>query len=259
LYPVLFEFGPIVIRFYGLMYVTALLVGMWLVRKESDRLGLGLSKDDVANYCLYTLIAGIIGGRLYYVVFNWGYYGQRLTEIPAIWRGGLAIHGGVIAGFLFSVWFSQKRDIPLWRLADTVAPALILGQVFGRFGNFMNGDAHGVPTNMPWGIVFPESSIAGRQFPNMPTHPTMLYELVLNLTWFVVLWKLRKRPHQDGFLFALYLSLYSLGRFVVSTFRADSLMVGGFRAAHLISLLFILISVLWIARGRLWQSPGEPR
>ncbi len=256
MHPVLFEFGPVVLRFYGLMYVIALLVGMWLVRKESDRLALDLSKDDVANYCLYGLLVGVVGGRIYYVVFNWSFYGQNPGEILAIWRGGLAIHGGVIAGILYSVWYARRRGIPLWRLGDAVAPALILGQAFGRFGNFMNGDAHGVPTTAPWGIVFPEGSIAGREFPGTPLHPTMLYELLFNLLWFAVLWTLRKRSHRDGFLFASYLVLYSAGRFVVSSFRADSLMLGGFRAAHLISVLLIVVAGVWIARARLW-SPSE--
>ncbi|MFQ5693547.1 MAG: prolipoprotein diacylglyceryl transferase [Nitrospinota bacterium] len=256
MYPVLFQFGPIMIRFYGLMYVIALLVGVVLVRKEADRLGLGLSKDDVANYCLYGLVAGILGGRIYYVIFNWSFYGQNPGEIVKIWRGGLAIHGGIIAGFLYSLWYARKRGVPFWRLGDAVAPALVLGQAFGRFGNFMNGDAHGVPTTAPWGIVFPETSIAGREFPGTPLHPTMLYELLFNLAWFGILWKLGKRPHKDGFVFASYLVLYSAGRFVVSTFRADSLMLGGFRAAHVISLLLIAAAGAWIAAGRLW-SPAE--
>lgn len=258
MHPVLFEFGPVVVRYYGLMYVVALLVGMWLVRKESDRLGLGLSKDDVANYGLYTLIAGIVGARIYYVAFNWPYYSQYPLQIPAIWRGGLAIHGGVIAGVLYGIWFARRRGIPVWRLGDAVAPALVLGQAFGRFGNFMNGDAHGAPTTAPWGIVFPETSVAGadtlrRYGQNLPTHPTMLYELLFNLAWFALLWNLRKRPHKDGFIFASYLILYSAGRFVVESFRADSLMLGGLRAAQVASIVLIAVCAFWILRSRLWK------
>ena len=257
MHPALFELGPIVVRYYGLMYVVALLVGVWLIRKESDRIGLGLSKDEVANYCLYGLIAGIVGGRIYYVVFNWSYYGQYPLQIPAIWNGGLAIHGGVIAGVLYTLWYARGRAIPIWRLGDAVAPALILGQAFGRFGNFMNGDAHGVPTALPWGIVFPAASIAGRQFPGQPLHPTMLYELLLNLCWFAVLWGVRKRPHRDGMVFALYVILYSAGRFIVSAFRADSLMLGDLRTAQVISVLLMAVGAAWIVRGRLWSAPGE--
>lgn len=257
MHPVLFEFGPISVRFYGLMYVIALLVGMQLVRMESSRLGLGLTKDEVSNFCLLTLLAGILGGRVYYVLFNWDFYSRNLQEIPAIWRGGLAIHGGIAGGFLYALWYVRHRGLPFLRLADVVAPSLILGQAFGRFGNFMNGDAHGLPTNLPWGIVFPETSVAGadtlrRYEQNLPLHPTMLYELLLNLLWFSLLWRLRKRPHRDGFIFALYLGLYSAGRLVVESFRADSLMLGPLRAAQVVGILLMGLSAVWILRGHLW-------
>ena len=147
MYPVLFEFGPVVIRFYGLMYVIALLVGVRIISRESDRLTLGLSREQISNYSTCALISGIIGARIYYVVFNWSYYAQNLIEIPAIWHGGLAIHGGVLAGFLFTFWYVKNREISLLGLGDAVAPALILGLAFGRFGNFMNGDAHGTATS----------------------------------------------------------------------------------------------------------------
>lgn len=252
MYPVLFSFGPVEVRFYGLMYVIALLVGVWIIRRESDRLDLGLSKEEISNYSTYALIAGIIGGRIYYVFFNWQYYGQNLIEIPAIWHGGLAIHGGVLAGFFFTLCYVQNRGISFWRFGDAIAPALILGQVFGRFGNFMNGDAHGIATSMPWGIVFPPESIAGREFPGQPVHPTMLYELLLNFCWFWILWGLRKKPHKDGLISGLYVLLYSLGRFVVSFFRADSLMLGNLRAAHAVSVLLVIVVGVWIIKERLW-------
>ncbi len=252
--PILFEFGPLMIRYYGLMYVIALLVGVKLVQMESNRLGLGLTKDDVSNFGLLALFAGILGARIYYVSFNWDFYGQFPTEIPAIWHGGLAVHGGVIAGFLYTLWFASRRKFPFLRLADAIAPSLILGQALGRFGNFMNGDAHGVPTSRPWGIVFSRESIAGQQFPGIPLHPTMLYELLLNLVWFVLLWQLRKRPHRDGFIFALYVGLYSAGRLVVEAFRADSLMLGPFRAAQMVGIVLMLLTTVWVLQQRLWST-----
>ncbi len=252
MYPVLFEFGPVVIRFYGLMYVIALLVGVRIISRESDRLTLGLSREQISNYSTCALISGIIGARIYYVVFNWSYYAQNLIEIPAIWHGGLAIHGGVLAGFLFTFWYVKNREISLLGLGDAVAPALILGQAFGRFGNFMNGDAHGTATSLPWGVVFPAESIAGQEFPGQPIHPTMLYELLLNFCWFWILWGLRKKPHKDGFIAGLYVLLYSVGRFVVSFFRADSLMLGNLRAAQVISLILVIVVGFWIIKGRFW-------
>jgi phosphatidylglycerol:prolipoprotein diacylglycerol transferase len=253
MYPVLFEFGPFELRFYAVMYVTAFLVGVWLFRKETLRLKMGLTMENVSNYSAATFALAIAGGRLYFVAFNLPYFIRNPLKIPAIWEGGLAFHGGIIAAVLFSLWYARKRGIPFFRLCDAVAPGLILGQAFARIGNFMNGETHGVPTTMPWGIVFPEGSAAGNQFPGTPVHPTMLYQLLLNVATFAVLWKLRKRPHRDGFIFACYLLLYGVARFVVSSFRADSMMVGGFRESHLITIFMIVAGGLWMVLGRLWR------
>ena len=185
---------------------------------------------------------------------------SRTSEIPAIWHGGLAIHGGLTGGALVAYFYLKKKGVRFWRMADVVAPAAILGQTFGRFGNFMNGDAHGMPTTMPWGIVFPKDSIAGSQFPNTPLHPTMLYELVFNFSIFCFLWLyLRKREHKDGYIFAMYIALYSIGRFIVEHFRADSLMLGPLRMAQVVSLVIAVGVGALIVSKRLWEAPpAEP-
>src|SRR3990170_6071875 len=256
MHPVLIEFGPVAIRFYGLMYVIAILVGSVLIRKEVERKNIALIPDDVMNFIVWTVIGGIIGARAYYVVFNWGYYGANPSEIPAIWHGGLAIHGGLLGGITAAWFYLRRKSVPFWRMADAVAPALILGQAFGRFGNFMNGDAHGRPTDAPWGIVFPPESIAGSEYPGVPLHPTMLYEMVINLSLFLFLWfGLRKREYKNGFIFAMYLMIYSLGRFVVENFRADSLMMGPLRVAQVVSLTLALIALGVIVKGRMWKKP----
>ncbi|MBI3754140.1 MAG: prolipoprotein diacylglyceryl transferase [Deltaproteobacteria bacterium] len=255
MHPILFQFGPIQIRFYGLMYVIAILVGSVLIKREVRRKAIPLTDDDVMNFILWSVLGGILGARIYYVVFNLDYYLANPKEIPAVWHGGLAIHGGLIGGILVAYSYLKRRNISFWKIADCVAPAIILGQAFGRFGNFMNGDAHGMPTTMPWGIVFPPESIAGRQFPNTPLHPTMLYEMAINIFIFLLFWlSLRKREHKDGFIFAAYLMLYSLGRFVVEHFRADSLMLGPLRAAQVVSLTLAVIALTVIVKGRLWRK-----
>ena len=129
-------------------------LAMLMLPGEAKRKGLPLSDDAVANFVLLLVLGGIVGACLYYVAFNWNYYGANPSQIPAVWWGGLAIHGGLIGGLLAGVWFARRHQIPLWRLGDTIAPNLILGQALGRFGNFMNGDAHGVPTDLPWGMMF---------------------------------------------------------------------------------------------------------
>jgi phosphatidylglycerol---prolipoprotein diacylglyceryl transferase len=259
MHPVLVELGPISIRFYGLMYVIGIALAMLMLPRETRRKRLPLSDDDVANFVLLLVLGGIVGARLYYVAFNWDYYGANPAQIPALWRGGLAIHGGLIGELLAGVWFARRHQVPLWRLGDAVAPNLILGQALGRFGNFMNGDAHGVPTDLPWGMVFALETPAGVQFGATPLHPVMLYEMAINLGIFALLWKLRTRPLRDGFLFGLYLILYSGGRFVVEFFRADSLMLGPLRAAQVVSLLAILGVGVLLWQRQLWAPTPQLR
>lgn len=255
MHPILFEYGPIQIRFYGLMYVIAILVGSFLIKKEVKRRGVKLTDDDVMNFILWTVIGGIIGARVYYVIFNLNYYLANPKEIPAIWHGGLAFHGGLIGGVIFAYIYLKRHKIKFWIMADIAAPVIILGQAFGRFGNFMNGDAHGMPTTMPWGIIFPSESIAGSEFPDIPLHPVMLYEMAINLSIFLFLWfGLRKRKYKDGFIFAVYLILYSIGRFIVENFRADSLMLGQLRTAQVVSITVAVIVLACIVKGKLWQS-----
>jgi phosphatidylglycerol:prolipoprotein diacylglycerol transferase len=222
------------------------------------RKGIPLSSDDSWNLIMYCLLGGIIGARMYYVAFNWSYYGSNPSEIPAIWHGGLAIHGGLIGGVLIGLWFVRRHHISFWPLADAAAPIMILGQAFGRFGNFMNGDAHGTPTTMPWGIVFPPTSIAGREFGPIPLHPVMLYELGLNALAFAFLWSIRKRSWGDGFIFCLYLIFYSVIRFFVSFFRADDLYLGSLRAPHVVSVLLFVIIGAYVIKKRLWVKEAVP-
>jgi phosphatidylglycerol:prolipoprotein diacylglycerol transferase len=256
MHPIIFQIGPFALRYYGLMYALAALVGGWLLGKEVCRKGIRLSDDQRWNLVLLVLLGGILGARIYYVVFNWDYYGKFPSEIPAIWHGGLAIHGGLIGGVLTGIWFVRRHRLPFWRLADAGAPSTILGQAFGRFGNFMNGDAHGTPTSMPWGLVFPPESIAGQEFGPIPLHPVMLYELVLDLAGFFLLWSIRKRPWGDGFILCSYLMLYSVIRFFVSFFRADDLYLGSLRAPHVVSVLLLLFIGTYVIKKRLWARGG---
>lgn len=239
------------------MYVTAVLVGVWLATKEAERKKLPITSDEIMNFGLIVMFAGILGGRIYYVIFNWNFYGQNLWEIPQLWKGGLAIHGGLVGGVLAGLIYLQRHPVPTFAFADAVAPSIMLGQVFGRFGNFMNGDAHGVPTSLPWGVVFPAMSIAGRQYPGTPIHPVMLYELVLNLIWFLLLRRLRLTNHKPGYIFCLYFVLYSIGRAAVSGFRADSLWLGPVRAAYIASAVLILIFGGIILYYRLWMPEKD--
>lgn len=255
MHPVLITIGPVEIRYYGLMYVIGIIVGIILMRREVERTGTNLTKDDIISYAFWVVIGGLLGGRLYYVIFQWRqYYAGNPLEIFAIWHGGLAIHGGIIGGVLFAWVYARAKKAQFWTLLDITAPVLALGQAFGRLGNFMNGDAHGLPTNLPWGIVFPPGSVAGDEFPGQPLHPVMLYELALNLISFFILWRLRKTDHKPGFIFAMYILNYGILRFFVSFLRADSLMLGNIRGALVISALFMAGATAFILVFRLWKQ-----
>ena len=258
MHPVLFQLGPLTVRFYGLMYVLALLVAVLLLRLEAKRRG--LPQDRMVDAAFYVFMGGLIGGRLYYVLLKLGYYGAHPLKIFAIWEGGMAIHGGLIGGLIGGWLFARSSRLPFATLCDMVAPAAILGHAFGRIGNFMNGDAHGYPLRSPelpawlqnfpaWtGVTFPPTSIAGREFGLVPLHPVMLYEMVLNLIGFILLWGLRKKPFPPGGLFGLYLIYYALVRSFTSLFRADDLYLGPFRMPHLISIVMLVVGVCLLFR-----------
>lgn len=271
--PVIFEIGPLQVRWYGLMYVVAIIVGIFLARLEVRRRGLNLNLDDILDFVLITIPIAIVFARLYYAAFKWDYYGRYPGDIYKIWQGGLAIHGGLLGGFLALWIFSRWKKIPFWKFADVIAPAVILGQALGRFGNFMNGDAYGIPTDLPWGIVFPRNSPAGQQYPELHIHPAMLYELLGDLIIFGILWWLRTKPFKDGFLVSLYALLYSMLRFVIEFTRGDALcLMGGdscvtgaatflesLRIAQVVSVLIFLLFAALMFKWKLYQQEMLPQ
>jgi phosphatidylglycerol:prolipoprotein diacylglycerol transferase len=255
--PIAIQIGPIAIRYYGLMYVLAFFVGGWLLGKEVRRKGIPMTDNQRWDLLALVYLGGLLGARLYYVAFNWSYYSRQPLEIVQIWHGGLAIHGGLLGALLAGWWYVARHRLPFLQLADAGALCTILGQAFGRFGNFMNGEIHGPPTTMPWGVIFPPDSAAGQEFGPVPLHPAMLYELGLNLLIFALLWSIRKRPFQDGFLLLSYFILYSIARSVVSVYRAEDLMLGPFRAPHVVSVGIILFCGWYIIHKRLWRRPDR--
>lgn len=261
MHPVLVKIGPIVIRYYGLMYVIAITLGAALLAREARRKALPLSSEGVLDLLLVTIPAAIIGARLYYVLFQWGYYGRHPLDILKVWQGGLAIHGGVIAGALAVLAFSRVKKVTFWPLADAIVPSLVLGQAIGRIGNLMNGDAYGLPTRLPWGIHFPPDSPAGRAYPGLATHPSMIYEMILDVLVFAYLWGIRKKGYRDGFPTAMYVILYSLARSLVSFSRGDDLFLGPIRAPHAISAVLVIGFTAFILWRRLYErtTPGTVR
>jgi len=199
-----------------------------------------LNSEHYFNMCLMVLVLGIIGARAYYVFFNWDFYGANLTKILAIYEGGLAIHGGLIAGGLVFALTGIYYHIGAWRSLDIVTPFVPLAQAIGRWGNYFNQEAYGYavdPEKIRWAMF-----IDGAY-----RHPTFLYESLWNLLVFLfLLWFRRRRNIVTGDVALMYAILYSSGRLVIESFRTDSLMLGSFRVAQLVSVAAILLSILTI-------------
>ncbi|MBI4716072.1 MAG: prolipoprotein diacylglyceryl transferase [Nitrospirae bacterium] len=220
MHPILLKFGPIEIRYYGVMIALAFIIGAMLGEREAQRRG--FRPGHVYDMLFYVLLSSILGARLYYVLFSeLGWFLAHPLEILAIWRGGLSLHGGLIGGVLAGAWYCRRHGLPVLAFSDVMTPSIILGQAIGRVGCTLNGCSFGRPTDVPWAVVFTDlHSLAPL---GVPLHPTQLYELGLDLIFFGILWGIRKRTAFDGQLFAIYLMGYGVIRFILEFFRGDSL------------------------------------
>lgn len=236
--PVAFEIFGIGIRWYGILMATAILLGTFLVLKEGRKRG--MPDDLITDLALVTIPSGVVGARLYYVLFNLSYYNGDIMEMINIRGGGMAIHGAVLGGLLSGYIFCRVKKLEFWDLADMVAPSIIIGQAIGRWGNFINQEAHGGPTDLPWGIMVD----------GVKVHPTFFYESVWNLLIFIFLIKYKSKKKFNGEVIGLYFVIYSIGRFFIEGLRTDSLMIGPLRMAQVISLFFIIVFSIFIYMKR---------
>lgn len=234
--PVAFKVFGVEIMWYGVLISLGVLLGVFFALKECRRIG--FKEDNLLDFLLIAIPAAIVGARIYYVVFSWDYYSQNISEIINIRNGGLAIHGALIAGIIVSIFFCKRRKVNPLLLLDILMPSVALGQSIGRWGNFINQEAHGGPTDLPWGIV-----VNGQK-----VHPTFLYESIITLCVFIFLtWFRKNKKTTDGQVLALYLILYSAGRFFIEGMRTDSLMFFGMRIAQLVSLGSAIVGIaIWI-------------
>jgi len=239
--PVAFEIFGIAVRWYGIIMAIGILMGLMIALRETRRLG--IDENILLDLIIFGVPAGVIGARIYYVIFNWGYYAGDLGKIINIRGGGMAIHGTLIAAVITAIIYARIKKVSFWLLADITAPGIILGQAIGRWGNFINQEAYGVPTNLPWGIMVD----------GVRVHPTFLYESLWDLGVFFLLMWYRKRKKVEGDVFLLYAILYSAGRFFVEALRIDSLMLGNIRMAQLISVAIIITAIflMYYRRKRL--------
>ena len=253
--PVFFELGPITIQWYAVLIVTGIVVAFILANKEGERLG--FDSELYSDFIIWILPAAILGARLYYVLFEW----RRYTDGPwwrvfAVWEGGLAIHGALIASVVVGIVFAKYKKIPFWKLADVTAPSIIIGQAIGRWGNFMNQEAHGGPVSefaYENFIRFLPNFIENQMvIDGVLYHPTFLYEFLWNLLVFgFLLWLRRQNPYR-GEVFIHYAIWYSVGRFFIEGLRTDSLYMFGdmIRTAQFISILTVVAGVVLIIYRR---------
>lgn len=238
------ELGPLTIYWYGIIIGFGALLGYFIAQKEATRLGLG--KDVFTDLIIWALPISIVSARIYYVIFSWDYYSQHPSEIIMIWQGGIAIHGALIGAVITTIIFSKRRKLSFWKLADIAAPSIILGQAIGRWGNFMNQEAHGGPTTRLFleNLMLPDWIINQMYINGQYYQPTFLYESLWSLIGFAILILLRKVNLKRGELFLTYITWYSIGRFFIEGLRTDSLMLTEtLRMAQVISIALILFSV----------------
>jgi len=230
-------FGSGGIRWYALIIMAGILLALWAGTKETKRLG--ENPDHLYNMVLWGLPAAIVGARLYYVLFSFSEYKDNLLSVFYIWEGGIAIYGGVLAVLLVAVLYCKKHALPLWKFLDVGAYGFLIGQCIGRWGNFVNAEAFGTKTDLPWRMLVNGQTV----------HPTFLYESLWNLALFLVLWFTRKKHGFAGRAAALYMIGYGVGRFLIEGLRTDSLWLGNLRISQMVSLVLVALG-LWFYRKR---------
>ena len=237
--------GFISIHWYSVFIFIAILIGSNLAIKEAKRHG--FEEDFVVNLLFWGVIFGIIGARLYYVIFNFDYYRYNLLEIFKVWNGGLAIHGGILAGFITIALICYRKKVNLIKILDYLVVGLILAQAIGRWGNFFNGEAHGIAVSLSYleSLRLPQFIIDGMNIGGNYYIPTFLYESIWCLIGFVIMIILRRKKFMRvGYLTSFYLVWYGIERFFVEGMRTDSLMFFSLRIAQIVSLIMIFIGII---------------
>lgn len=258
--PVFLEFGTLKIYWYGIIIVFGIILALYLLYKRFDtrKKHRILNKnnfdenydfcfDTIIDFLTFAIIIGFISARIYYVIFNFNYYINHPSEVFMIWRGGLAIYGGVIGAVITGIIFCKKRKISFLNFADLLVPYLLLAQSIGRWGNFVNQEAYGYETNLPWKMGIYDLSINDYIY----VHPTFLYESILTFLSFIFLVNLSKNKKFNGQIFYLYFIMYGIIRFFIEGLRTDSLMFANFRVSQILSLIFVIFfGILYYAKRK---------
>lgn len=250
--PIAMQLGPFSIKWYAIFIVTGLLIGSYIGAKEATRHE--IKEEKFYDMLFYLMIFSFIGARTWYVLFDGTYYLQNPGEIIKIWHGGLAIHGGIIGGASYLIYFARKNAINPFTLTDIAAPSLILGQAIGRWGNFMNSEAHGGPTTKEFlqnTLHLPDFIVNGMYIDGVYYHPTFLYESMWNIIGFIIIMTVIRPRYRTnyGIITGFYLMWYGFIRVFIEAMRTDALMLGPIKVAQFTSLgMFILGLILIIKK-----------
>lgn len=266
-----FNIGNITITWYGVIIAVGLLLGLLYAFKNFKRFG--IDDNRAIDVIIGGIIGGILGARLYYVAFSWGDYGldfsswsafwETFSRIFKTWEGGMAIYGGIIGAILIGIIIAKIRKVKVAPMLDVVGLGFLIGQCIGRWGNFINVEAFGNNTTMPWGMTSPSitsylqanmetfSKYGIAVDPSLPVHPTFLYESLWCLLGFIVLHFFSKKRSFDGEVFLYYIVWYGAGRTVIEGFRTDSLMFGFLRVSQILSVLLVLVALAVIVTVKL--------
>ncbi|BCS54191.1 prolipoprotein diacylglyceryl transferase [Geobacter sp. SVR] len=245
--PVFLRIGPLQFRWYGLMYILGFIATYFILRGESARKRLSLSRDDIADLVFYGAMGVVLGGRLGYILFyNLGFYLTHPLRVFAVWEGGMSFHGGFLGVILAFVLFSRRRKVPFWTLIDMAALCAPVGLGLGRLGNFINGELYGRPTDVPWGMVFPNGG-------SQPRHPSQLYEAFLEgLVLFLIVRFAGRRSARTGVAAWSFVAGYGLFRFIIEFFREPDAQLGIFwgylSMGQLLSLPMFLLGTFMVFR-----------
>lgn len=245
------NFGFIKIYWYSIFILLGMITAFLIVHKEIKHQN--IDEDKFLNLVFYLIVFGIIGARLYYVIFNIPYYIKNPQEIIALWNGGLAIHGGILSGLAVLIYFCKKYKLNLMQILDILVVGLIIAQAIGRWGNFFNQEAYGAATTLATlkKIHIPEFIIKGMYINGTYYHPTFFYESAWCLLGFIIMMVIRHlNLKKEGLLTSFYLIWYGIERFFIEGLRTDSLMLGSLKVAQLVSVIFIILGLVIIFYSR---------
>ncbi|MGO4994238.1 prolipoprotein diacylglyceryl transferase [Jeotgalibaca porci] len=258
--PIAIKLGGFEVAWYGVIIGIGILLAMYLASSEGDRKG--MPQDFILDLAFWTVPIAILGARAYYVLFELGYYLENPGQIFQIWNGGLAIYGALLTGALVVYFFTKKKNVPVMLTLDVLAPGVLIAQSLGRWGNFINQEAHGAAVTREFleGLFLPEFIINQMNIKGTYYHPTFLYESLWSLIGFALIVYLRRRPNllREGEVFFSYIIWYAFGRFFIEGMRTDSLyLFANIRVSQLLSIILIAGAIAAWAYRRYNHYPKD--